>query len=152
MAFFPESEQAICQGHNIVNAIAFTTSGVPEAFTCLNLPDLFSQRSNYSSQDLGNWSSVPAHKMNYTLANAASYSPTTNYTRIWYHLGWPNPNGRMEEGGGWGPWTLNTFSFPNCSTVSTVNGGDNIEDDPKDNPWFGASCRTKEGGECEKTP
>ena len=89
--------------------------------------------------------------MNYTLGNAQSYNRNTNYTRVWYHLGWPNPTGgSILEGGGWSPWTFATYSFPNCSYIDTSSGGDDLED-YKDSPYFGASCRTKEGGECEAT-
>ncbi|KAH7383546.1 hypothetical protein BKA64DRAFT_646728 [Cadophora sp. MPI-SDFR-AT-0126] len=148
IAFFTETEEPACKGHNIANSIALTTNNIPEAYTCFGLLDIFSQTSNYSHRDIR--SSAHNQTMNYTLGNVASYTPGNNYTRVWYHLGWPNPKGKNEDGEEWSPWTFTAYSFPNFSTVNTGNGGDSA-DDLKENPWFGVSCRRKEGGECKVT-
>ncbi|KAL2071908.1 hypothetical protein VTL71DRAFT_13143 [Oculimacula yallundae] len=144
IGFFPESDKASCKAHNVANAITFSTGDAPGGPVCFNLPDLFGRQLNFTVPKFVG-QTRPDQIVNYTLSNAASYNPNTNYTRVWYDLNTVNPRGPNAEGGGWSPWTLTTYTIRDCSDYgSEFQGGLGRYAD--------TSCRTKDGGDCEEVP
>ncbi|KAL7911735.1 hypothetical protein GGI35DRAFT_443479 [Trichoderma velutinum] len=50
VAFYPDSQGDSCEAKDINRTIIFTTHTVPEANTCFNLSDIFSQNSSSGFQ------------------------------------------------------------------------------------------------------
>lgn len=144
------TDEATCNG----SGVTLTTASAPDAYTCFNLTDLFSQ-SNDTGYQLGQAASSywnPADYglslgVNYTLSNLGAYVPGGNYSRVTVKQ--VNLTSDEAEEGKQAGRSFQTYSLPDCEQLSRANGGD----DPIEwNPWYRQSCQTADEGECHTVP
>lgn len=122
MTFAPESLGTCATNSNATgSAITFSTSGVTANHTCFNLNETFTANA-----------STPY----WSIANAAGFDPSANYSRVWYQQ--VNITGKVGAGK---VATLFLQLYPEygCSEAS----------DFVTRPTYGTSCQSSVDGECD---
>jgi hypothetical protein len=134
------------------SGLVLTTSTLPNAYTCFNVSDIFSQKNSTGFQNAtqhiytfapnGTQVTLEPNGVDWWLGNQGSFDSKANYSRIWYN----QVNQTDAEAGEAAGWVLYIYAFDDCEQL----GDDNSN--PDDFPWFESSCQTEEAGQCQTVP
>ncbi|KAL7942575.1 hypothetical protein V8C42DRAFT_331384 [Trichoderma barbatum] len=145
VVFFPDSQGDSCKANDISKAITLTTNTRPEAYTCFNMSDIFSQKSSTGFQMTTDQRYInQTNGLNgvaWSLHNQNLYDANATYSHTWLRMA--NISGGQE--GKESEWNFYQYTLPDCQDVRIgVEESDDV-------PFSWTNCQTSEDGLCRAT-
>lgn len=136
-------DQNIPRGDNNTNSITilFHTAFIPALDTCFNLSETFTHPNiTYSTAGYGCATSEPCG-VNYTLSGASNFSPTANYSNVYF---------QYPSIGDEGPDSIGNIAFQTYGGENCLQGIPEPDDGVSIYPWVEWSCHSE--GNCSTVP
>ncbi|KAK4550695.1 hypothetical protein LTR36_000274 [Oleoguttula mirabilis] len=135
---FSSGNSSTCQVQSATDSLTFSTASIPTYSQCFNINELFTGH-NSSTFSFDAPDDVQ-NEISYALHGAQAFDALANYSHVLVDQN--NIKGKPKVGKR-GTWDLNVFPGLDCQEVE---GQDYIE------TWYGWSCQTGEGGQCNTLP